>query len=388
MDRTGSLKVIIICVAVVIAIASLVVSQTLTDRMKQEERTKMEIWTSAMQIMSNADSNADMTLVLRVLNGNNTIPVVVVDDNGMIQEHRNLDISRSDSLASLHEQVAEICKAGKNIRFYLNDRAGNVDHGQFVDVYYDDSLLLRQLAVFPYVQLGVVIIFVIIAAYLLTNMKKVEQNRVWVGLSRETAHQLGTPISSLMAWKDLLEEDHPDDAAVKEMGKDIEVLKTVVDRFSKIGSEPEVEICDISEIIKDRAEYISRRISNKIDVRCEMPAHHVKALVSHTLFEWVIENLCKNAADAMDGVGAIILTHGKSDKKIWVEVSDNGKGIPKSKYKTIFNPGYTTKERGWGLGLSLSKRIIEEYHKGRIYVKYSELGKGTTFRIELRDVSV
>lgn len=388
MDRTGSLKVIIICVAVVIAIASLVVSQTLTDRMKQEERTKMEIWTSAMQIMSNADSDADMTLVLRVLNGNNTIPVVVVDDNGMIQEHRNLDISKSDSLASLHEQVAEICKAGKNIPFYLNDRAGNVDHGQFVDVYYDDSLLLRQLAVFPYVQLGVVIIFVIIAAYLLTNMKKVEQNRVWVGLSRETAHQLGTPISSLMAWKDLLEEDHPDDAAVKEMGKDIEVLKTVVDRFSKIGSEPEVEICDISEIIKDRAEYISRRISNKIDVRCEMPAHHVKALVSHTLFEWVIENLCKNAADAMDGVGAIILTHGKSDKKIWVEVSDNGKGIPKSKYKTIFNPGYTTKERGWGLGLSLSKRIIEEYHKGRIYVKYSELGKGTTFRIELRDVSV
>lgn len=387
MDRTGSLKVIIICVAVVIAIASLVVSQTLTDRMKQEERTKMEIWTSAMQIMSNADSDADMTLVLRVLNGNNTIPVVVVDDNGMIQDYRNLDISRSDSLASLHEQVAEICKAGKNIRFYLNDRAGNVDHGQFVDVYYDDSLLLRQLAVFPYVQLGVVIIFVIIAAYLLTNMKKVEQNRVWVGLSRETAHQLGTPISSLMAWKDLLEEDHPDDAAVKEMGKDIEVLKTVVDRFSKIGSEPEVEICDISEIIKDRAEYISRRISNKIDVRCEMPAHHVKALVSHTLFEWVIENLCKNAADAMDGVGAIILTHGKSDKKIWVEVSDNGKGIPKSKYKTIFNPGYTTKERGWGLGLSLSKRIIEEYHKGRIYVKYSELGKGTTFRIELRDVS-
>lgn len=388
MDRTGSLKIIIICVAVVIAIASLVVSQTLTDRMKQEERTKMEIWTSAMQIMSNADSDADMTLVLRVLNGNNTIPVVVVDDNGMIQDYRNLDISRSDSLASLHEQVAEICKAGKNIRFYLNDRAGNVDHGQFVDVYYDDSLLLRQLAVFPYVQLGVVIIFVIIAAYLLTNMKKVEQNRVWVGLSRETAHQLGTPISSLMAWKDLLEEDHPDDAAVKEMGKDIEVLKTVVDRFSKIGSEPEVEICDISEIIKDRAEYISRRISNKIDVRCEMPAHHVKALVSHTLFEWVIENLCKNAADAMDGVGAIILTHGKSDKKIWVEVSDNGKGIPKSKYKTIFNPGYTTKERGWGLGLSLSKRIIEEYHKGRIYVKYSELGKGTTFRIELRDVSV
>lgn len=388
MDRTGSLKVIIICVAVVIAIASLVVSQTLTDRMKQEERTKMEIWTSAMQIMSNADSDADMTLVLRVLNGNNTIPVVVVDDNGMIQDYRNLDISRSDSLASLHEQVAEICKAGKNIRFYLNDRAGNVDHGQFVDVYYDDSLLLRQLAVFPYVQLGVVIIFVIIAAYLLTNMKKVEQNRVWVGLSRETAHQLGTPISSLMAWKDLLEEDHPDDAAVKEMGKDIEVLKTVVDRFSKIGSEPEVEICDISEIIKDRAEYISRRISNKIDVRCEMPAHHVKALVSHTLFEWVIENLCKNAADAMDGVGAIILTHGKSDKKIWVEVSDNGKGIPKSKYKTIFNPGYTTKERGWGLGLSLSKRIIEEYHKGRIYVKYSELGKGATFRIELRDVSV
>ena len=384
MDRTGSLKVIIICVAVVIAIASLVVSQTLTDRMKQEERTKMEIWTSAMQIMSNADSDADMTLVLRVLNGNNTIPVVVVDDNGMIQDYRNLDISRSDSLASLHEQVAEICKAGKNIRFYLNDRAGNVDHGQFVDVYYDDSLLLRQLAVFPYVQLGVVIIFVIIAAYLLTNMKKVEQNRVWVGLSRETAHQLGTPISSLMAWQELLEEKYPDDEYVSEMGKDISRLRIIADRFSKIGSTPENEPCSVNGLLAETAEYISRRVGKNIEVRFAAPSQDVQAIINPTLFEWVVENLCKNSADAMKSTGGrLMLTCGRNEKKIWVEVSDTGAGIPKSKHKKIFTPGYTTKKRGWGLGLSLAKRIVEEYHKGRIFVKSSEPGKGTTIRIEI-----
>ena len=333
MDKSGSMKIIIVCIAVVIALASLVVSQFLIDDMKEEERKKMEIWASAMQIMSNADSNADMTLVLKVLNGNNTIPVVVLDDEGMVQDWRNLDLGRTDSLASLHRQVARICAGGKNIRFYLNDNEGNVDHTQFVDVYYDDSLLLRRLAMYPYVQLGVVVIFVVIAALLLTNMKRAEQNRVWVGLSKETAHQLGTPISSLMAWHDLLSEQHPGDEAVAEMGKDIEV-------------------------------------------------------VSHSLFEWVIENLCKNAADAMDGSGKITLTHGKTDGKVWVEVADEGKGIPKSKFKTVFNPGYTTKKRGWGLGLSLSRRIIKDYHKGRIFVKSSELGVGTTFRIELKDVRV
>lgn len=388
MDKSGSMKIIIVCIAVVIALASLVVSQFLIDDMKEEERKKMEIWASAMQIMSNADSNADMTLILKVLNGNNTIPVVVLDDEGMVQDWRNLDLGRTDSLASLHRQVARICAGGKNIRFYLNDNEGNVDHTQFVDVYYDDSLLLRRLAMYPYVQLGVVVIFVVIAALLLTNMKRAEQNRVWVGLSKETAHQLGTPISSLMAWHDLLSEQHPGDEAVAEMGKDIEVLKTVVGRFSKIGSEPELEVCDITAIIADRAAYISRRVSNKITVECVTPPHHVKALVSHSLFEWVIENLCKNAADAMDGSGKITLTHGKADGKVWVEVADEGKGIPKSKFKTVFNPGYTTKKRGWGLGLSLSRRIIKDYHKGRIFVKSSELGVGTTFRIELKDVRV
>ena len=218
MDKSGSMKIIIVCIAVVIALASLVVSQFLIDDMKEEERKKMEIWASAMQIMSNADSNADMTLVLKVLNGNNTIPVVVLDDEGMVQDWRNLDLGRTDSLASLHRQVARICAGGKNIRFYLNDNEGNVDHTQFVDVYYDDSLLLRRLAMYPYVQLGVVVIFVVIAALLLANMKKTEQNRVWVGLSKETAHQLGTPISSLMAWHELLSEQHPGDEAVAEIG--------------------------------------------------------------------------------------------------------------------------------------------------------------------------
>lgn len=375
------IKSIIILIAMIIAILSLYVSQALINDMEQEERNKMEIWANAMKSISVADENSDLTLALTVLNGNNTIPVVVIDSKGNIQNYRNIETEKNDSLASLYEKVSKICQAGKKIRFDLSTKQGS---DNYIEIFYDDSTLLKRLEMYPYIQLGVVIIFVIIAGLLLSNMKKVEENKVWVGLSKETAHQLGTPISSLMAWQELLEDKYPDEEIINEIKKDIYNLRIVADRFSKIGSEPEAEMCDITEILSSRAEYISKRISNKIKVVCEPPVHHISGLVNPQLFEWVIENLCKNAADAMDGNGTIRINHGKNGNKIWIEISDTGKGIPKSKIKKIFNPGYTTKRRGWGLGLSLSKRIIQQYHNGKIYVKSSEPGKGSTFRIEIK----
>lgn len=377
----GNIKSIIVFIAMIIALGSLFISQALISDMEQEERMKMEIWAAAMKSISTADENSDLTLALSVLNGNNTIPVIVIDNKGNIQNYRNIEINPKDSLASLYRSVSKICKAEKNIRFNLG---GTGDDVNYIDIFYDDSTLLKRLESYPYIQLSVVIIFVIISGLLLTNLKKIEENKVWAGLSKETAHQLGTPISSLLAWQEILEEKYPGDETIEEIKRDIQSLKTVADRFSKIGSGPEAEMCDISEILKSKADYISKRISNKINVVCDMPQHHINCFVNRQLFEWVIENLCKNAADAMDGQGTIKIEHGKSDNKIWVEVSDTGKGISKSNFKRIFTPGYTTKKRGWGLGLSLSRRIICQYHKGKIFVKSSELNKGTTFRIEIR----
>lgn len=388
LSLNDNLKAVLIFFAVLIALVSLFVSNSLIEDMKNEERVKMEVWANAMKSISEADENSDLSLALQVLNGNNTIPVVVLDEDGNIQNYRNLDISKNDSISSLYKLVSEVCASGKNIRFHLDDEGGVETGKHYVDIYYDDSILLKRLALYPYVQLSVVIIFVIIAGLLLSNLKKIEQNRVWVGLSKETAHQLGTPISSLLAWQELLEDKYPDDDIVKEMKVDVQNLRIVADRFSKIGSEPETESCNITEIISDKAAYISKRISNKIEVSCENPAHPIVAMVNRSLFEWVIENLCKNAADAMDGTGKLLLRHGKDGNVIWVEVSDTGRGIPKSKFKSVFKPGFTTKKRGWGLGLSLSQRIIKEYHKGRIFIKSSELNKGTTFRIEIKDLRI
>lgn len=382
INISDNIKTILVFCAIFIALGSLFISQSLISDMEKEEKTKMEIWASAMKSISNADENSDLSLALSVLNGNNTIPVVVLDSKGNIQNYRNIDINKNDSLSSLYKNVSAICDAGKNIRFNLSDNPAEND---YIDIFYDDSILLKHLEMYPYIQLSVVIIFVIIAGLLLTNIKKIEENKVWVGLSKETAHQLGTPISSLLAWQEILHDKYPEDSTITEMKKDIDSLRTVADRFSKIGSEPEAEMCNLTNILKSKAEYISKRISNKINVRIENPAHPVSAFVNPPLFEWVIENLCKNAADAMDGKGELTIAHGKTGNKVWVEVSDTGKGIPKSRLKKIFTPGYTTKKRGWGLGLSLSKRIICQYHNGKIFVKNSEINKGTTFRIEIKN---
>ena len=250
-------------------------------------------------------------------------------------------------------------------------------------VCYDESLLLKRLSQYPYWQLGIVMIFVVVAIFALLSSKKAEQNKVWVGLSKETAHQLGTPISSLMAWVEILKENHPDDELIPELDKDVKRLERIAERFSKIGSLPEPKEGSMNDVLNHVVDYMRRRTSNKVEMICHVPEQDVIVKMNSSLFEWVVENLCKNAVDAMEGSGKIDLSLREEGNKVVLEVKDTGKGIRKKDIKNVFTPGFTTKQRGWGLGLSLAKRIVEEYHHGRIFVKSSELGKGTTFRVEL-----
>ena len=380
INRIRQVKIVLVVLAVVLSVASLVVSHFLVRDLKVEEQRKMEIWAEAMQSYNNADETTDLTLVLAVLNSNNTIPVVVLNSDGQVQDSRNMEtgtMSGATSDASILREALSMKEAGKVIRIDLGD-------SDYMEICYADSLILRRLAWWPYVQLGVVLIFVVVAIFALLSSKRAEQNKVWVGLSKETAHQLGTPISSLMAWYEVLRENYPDDELLPEMGKDVQRLQRIAERFSKIGSLPEPKPENLNEVLASVVQYISRRTSNRITMTCNLPAEPLIAPVSAPLFEWVIENLCKNAIDAMEGKGSITITAKEEPTCFSVEVSDTGKGIPKNRFSSVFMPGYTTKERGWGLGLSLAKRIVEEYHDGRIFVKNSELGKGTTFRVELK----
>lgn len=380
INRIRQVKIVLIVLAVILCVASLVVSNFLVRDLKVEEQRKMEIWAEAMRSLNNADETTDLTLVWTVLNSNNTIPVVVLDSEGKVQDYRNIDVSStsSNSLDTLvYRQAYSMKDAGRVIRI-------NFGENDYMEICYADSLILTRLAWWPYVQLGIVLIFVVVAIFALLSSKRAEQNKVWVGLSKETAHQLGTPISSLMAWHEVLQETYPDDELLPEMGKDIKRLQRIAERFSKIGSQPEPKPENLNEVLNNVMQYISRRTSNRVSMTCNLPAETLIAPVSAPLFEWVIENLCKNAIDAMEGKGSITLTAKEEPDCISVEVSDTGKGIPKNRFGSVFMPGYTTKERGWGLGLSLAKRIVEEYHNGRIFVKNSEIGKGTTFRVELK----
>lgn len=387
VDRIRQVKILLVVMAVVISVASLVVSHFLVKDLSQEERNNMEVWAEAMRSLNNADENTDLTLVLKVINGNNTIPVIVLDRAGRVQTFRNLPLTAKNAADSLLEvrRLAEAMKqAGQSIHIDLNGAGGSAQRADYMEICFDDSIMLKRLASYPYIQLGVVLIFVVVAIFALLSSKKAEQNKVWVGLSKETAHQLGTPISSLMAWVEILRETYPDDTLIPEMNKDVKRLQMIAERFSKIGSLPEPQPENLNEVVGRVMEYIARRTSNKVVMTCRLPEQPLIVRMSAPLFEWVIENLCKNAIDAMDGQGTIRLTAFEESGRYVVEVSDTGKGISKNHYKSVFTPGFTTKKRGWGLGLSLAKRIVEEYHKGRIFVKASELGKGTTFRIELK----
>lgn len=382
-DRIRQVKIILVVAAIAIAVVSLVASNILTKDLARQERTKMEVWAEAMRALSQADENTDLALVLKVLNDNNTIPVVVLDNDENVTDFRNVVINAKnykDSLSYVSAMAKRLKNNKQNIRIQLSDASN-----EYIDVCYDDSLMLKRLALYPYVQLGVVMLFVVVAIFALLTSKRAEQNKVWVGLSKETAHQLGTPISSLMAWTTILKETYPDDDLLPEMDKDVKRLQLIADRFSKIGSLPEAVPVSLSEVLDHVIDYMDRRTSKTIQLKKVFPADDIIIRLNASLFEWVIENLCKNAVDAMGGEsGTITLRVETVGERVIVEVSDTGKGIRKKDMRNVFRPGFTTKSRGWGLGLSLAKRIVEEYHNGKIFVKSSELGKGTTFRIELK----
>lgn len=380
-DRIQQTKILLVVAAIVIAAASLVVSHYLVKDLSDQERSRMELWAEAMRSLNMPDTNTDLNLVLKVIEDNNSIPVIVIDDDQQITAFRNVKIrekNEEDSLLYLQSEVERMKKMKRFIRINLESSS------DYIDVCYDESLMIKRLNVYPYIQLGVVMIFVIIAIFALLTSKKAEQNKVWVGLSKETAHQLGTPISSLMAWTEVLKENYPDDDLIPEMEHDVNRLQLIAERFSKIGSVPELSTVNLLDVMNNVADYMRHRTSDKVVIEKVFPRQEVSARINAALFEWVVENLCKNAVDAMNGSGKITLFLQDEGEHIAIEVSDTGKGIKKKDIKHVFKPGFTTKKRGWGLGLSLAKRIVEEYHKGRIFVVNSEVGKGTTFRIELR----
>ena len=374
-DRNSWLNMGLGLTAVVIAAASLIVSNMLVRDLQNEERARMELWAEAMRTLDQADETTDITLVLEVMNGNHTIPVIALGSDGEVQTSRNTDEDATDG--ELKTLAEEWRAEGKVIRVDLGEH-------DFIEVCYDESTMLTRLIRYPYIQLLVVAAFMVVCIIALLAAKRAEQNKVWVGLSKETAHQLGTPISSLMAWVEVLRENHPEDDLIPELEQDVKRLQRIAERFSKIGSTPELKETDLREVVRNVVRYIERRTSHHVNITTSIPEGSLMAEVNAPLFEWVIENLCKNAVDAMQGHGSLKIEAFAERETVVVEVTDTGCGIPPNRFESVFNPGYTTKQRGWGLGLSLARRIIQEYHRGRIFVKSSHIGVGTTFRVEVK----
>ena len=363
--------------AAIITIASTLFSNRLAKDLANEERKKMELWAEAIRLFATepaGDVEVDYTLSLKVIEGNTNIPVVLIDNKGTLIDYKNIDLSQKSELKKITQKIIH---KNKFIEIKINDEISHY-------VYYDDSRLLKKLTYFPFIQLLVMFIFLLVTLYALSTSKRAEQDRVWVGLSKETAHQLGTPISSLMAWVDLLKLKNVDEKLLTEISKDTQRLHTIAERFSKIGSKPEPTPQDIKPALENAVQYMRNRSSRKIAITTHIPAENLCVYLNVPLFEWVIENLCKNAIDAMEATGKIDITLFSEGKNLIIDITDTGKGITKSNFKNVFKPGYTTKKRGWGLGLSLVKRIIEENHDGKIFVRSSEIGKGTTFRISLK----
>ena len=378
-ELTRHLKLVFIVIAAAIILASTYFTNRLANSLAAEEQKKVEIWAEATHQSIIADENTDITFISSIIQGNTTIPVIMTDENNNVIGSLNIEEPKTN-IEQFYTKKIERFKANRPaIMFKLDNTV------QYL--YYDDSLFLKQLYYFPYVQLGVIIIFLLVAFFAFSGTKKAEQNQVWVGLSKETAHQLGTPISSLLAWVDLLKMRHQDDNLIGEMEKDVNRLGIIAERFSKIGSKPDLQLVNLNETLQNAVQYMSNRTSKKVLIQCHFPhgeAFFIKLNVP--LFEWVIENLCKNAIDAMDGSGSIDIYVFTKNDEIVIDVKDTGKGIEKGKFKVVFTPGFTTKKRGWGLGLSLAKRIIEEYHGGKIFVKQSEINTGTVFRIILKEI--
>ncbi|NCC98441.1 MAG: HAMP domain-containing histidine kinase [Bacteroidia bacterium] len=370
-------KAVFIVLAVIIASLSFYVTHNLVASLSSEEQARMEIWANATRELVSMPDECNLTFVQEVISENTTIPVVLADTTFRVLSYRNLEKDDYTD-AELTALAQDFAAARKAIVVTMDD-------GEKQYICYGNSLLLKKLAYFPIVQFIVVALYLVLVVLVLLAMKRAEQNKVWVGLSKETAHQLGTPISSMLAWTEILKTKYPDDKMMLEMEKDVNRLRTIAERFSQIGSKTEFELVEINGLITRSLTYIRTRISKKVNIDF-FSRNTYYVMINIPLFEWVIENLCKNAVDAMNGEGGITIFLGDKESIVYIDITDTGKGISKKNIKKVFNPGFTTKRRGWGLGLSLAHRIIEEYHKGKIYVKHSEINKGTTFRIEFKKV--
>ena len=384
-------KFVLIGFAILIGISSLFVTNMLVKELKLEERKKIELWAAATNQLVNLTGEGDFSLAIKVISENNNIPVILVDDCDTILESRNFEIyTKVDSfffsigVLSPNEITPEFLR--KELTSIKENGEAPIEVPIIGDtqwIYYKDSVLLNRLRFYPIYQLGFIGIFMFIAYFIFSSSRRSEQNQVWAGMAKETAHQLGTPLSSLMAWLELLKSKEGMKEMVVEMEKDIIRLETITARFSKIGSKPNLETLNIIELLKESTHYLKSRFPEKVNIKMNFEKEEVLVPVSQVLLNWVIENICKNAVDAIKGKGEIEVSVIEEKTHVLINISDNGEGINRSILKNIFKPGVTSKKRGWGLGLSLSKRIVEEYHKGSLFVMQSEKGVGTTFTIKL-----
>ncbi|MEJ6751200.1 MAG: HAMP domain-containing sensor histidine kinase [Bacteroidia bacterium] len=380
----GVIKIVLLVFAFLIGFFSLWYTNTLVNKLESQEREKIATWANATQLITSPEAEGNLNFLYEIIQANTTIPVILTDSNGVVNQFRNIEAFKMGNEAWVADKIAEMKK--QNEPFEIEFMGGK----QLI--YYENSTLLNQLRIYPYFQLAVIALFLAMSYFAFSYSRTSEQNKVWAGMSKETAHQLGTPISSLMAWLDYLKESDAEvpQKVITEMEHDMDRLGLITERFSKIGSEPSLTICSLYEVIEESVRYINSRTSDKVSIfiRDQEKFKEAQVQINKPLFAWVVENLCKNAVDAMEGEGEIVFSfQGIRDTKVLIDISDTGKGVPSNKFKTIFKPGYTTKKRGWGLGLSLVKRIVENYHKGKIYVKSSELDKGTVFRIEINQVA-
>jgi two-component system, sporulation sensor kinase D len=368
-------KLFLLLFAILIGMSSLIYTGNLVKKLKTEERKNVELWAEATRLISLPDTTQNVEFLSTIIEKNNTVPVILTDESDSIIGSRNFDSNKTGNYNYLKKKLEKIKEKNKPI-------VNSLENGHYNLIYYKDSIILTMLIFYPYIQLGIIILFILVSYLAFSSSRKADQNQVFVGMSKETAHQLGTPTSSLAGWIEILQHKHPEITITSELARDVERLEKVTERFSRIGSKPALVNENIITIISRTIDYLKLRTSSKVKFKTEYdPAMEVIIPVNSALFEWVIENVSKNAIDAMEGSGEIIVRITDNEKSAFIDISDTGKGIPKSAFNTIFNPGFTTKQRGWGLGLSLAKRIIEEYHNGRIFVRHSEMGKGSCIRI-------
>jgi len=374
-------KFMLLIVALSIVAVSLLYTDNLAKQLKEEERAKVALWAEATRLIATMeeDDDFDVTYALSVIKANNTIPVIVTLQDGTVIASRNIDSSQESDPSYINQTIKQMKESNDPIIAGLYE-------DQNIVIYYENSILFTKLKLYPYVQLVIIAVFLLVSYYAFSYSKRSEQNQVWVGMSKETAHQLGTPISSLMAWMDVIEaqDGQMSEEVRQEIQNDIKRLELITERFSKIGSEPVLSPVKLTEVVDETVGYLSKRLSSKISFDVVDQTVDSTIHLNVPLFAWVLENLTKNAADAMSGEGAMTYEISETDRNVFLEVSDTGKGIPSGRFKTIFEPGFTTKKRGWGLGLSLVKRIVENYHNGTIHIKESNPGVKTTFRITLK----